>query len=233
MTDTYETAAETESDTAGLMAGHRITLEEAAAWLSAIDLRLRQLARALETPAVPVELEPTIQSLRSHAGPIRDVAERMHFLARVVDGDVPLAKVFRKTGDCWGVAARDSDHQDYGGPAIVPTERQLLMLARDAERSEQRGAETTTFPEAMDGIGIGWESKAASARRRRERDAEVAKEVLRKPCETCQAGEGEQCRTKSGWAAEQPHVARLREAEATVDARLGYLDVNPVHVPDA
>lgn len=233
MTDVYETAAETEADTNGLMAGRQIALDEAAAWLSATELRLRQLARALETPAAPVELEPTIESLRSESRTLRDLAERMHFLARVTDGDVPLAKVFRDTGDPWGVAARDSDRKAYGGPAIVPTQWQLIKLARDAERAETRGVETTTFPEAMKGIGIGWESKVAAARRRRERDAEVAKEVLRKTCQTCEAGDGEQCRTKNGWPAEQPHVGRQREAEAEVDARLGYLGDNPVAVPDA
>ncbi|ALO13642.1 hypothetical protein AQF52_8061 [Streptomyces venezuelae] len=39
--------------------------------------------------------------------------------------------------------------------------------------------------------------------------------------------------TKKGWAAEQPHVGRQREAEAAVDARLGYLGDMPVPVPDA
>ncbi|MFJ4880159.1 hypothetical protein ACIP93_33795 [Streptomyces sp. NPDC088745] len=233
MTNAYETAAETEADTNGLMAGRQITLDEAAAWLSATELRLRQLARALETPAVPVELEATIDSLRSQSGTLRDLAERMQFLARATDGDIPLAKVFRGSGDPWGVAARDSDRKAYGGPAIVPTQWQLIKLAQDAEQAEGRGMETTTYPEAMKGIGIGWESKAASARRRRERDAEVAKEVLRKTCQSCAAGDGEQCRTKSGWPAEQPHVGRQREAEADVDARLGYLGDNPVAVPDA
>ncbi|MGC0211971.1 zinc finger domain-containing protein [Streptomyces levis] len=78
-----------------------------------------------------------------------------------------------------------------------------------------------------------WESEAASARRRRERDAAVAVEVLRTQCKTCGAGDGEQCRTKKGWVAEQPHVSRQREAEATVNARLGYLDPNRVAVLDA
>ncbi|MFG3132973.1 hypothetical protein ACGFZU_35395 [Streptomyces tendae] len=230
MKDTYETPAETEADTEGLMAGRRITFDEAAAWLSATELRLRQVARALETPAAPVELETTINELRSGAQRIRDTAKQMLFLARVTDGEVPLTKVFQGTEDPWGVAARDSDRKAYGGPAIIPTQWQLTKLAKDAEKP---GAETTTFPEAMEEIGIGWESKVAAVRRRVERDAAVAKEVLQTPCKTCQAGLGEQCRTKNGWPAEQPHVGRLREAEATVDARLGYLDVNPVHVPDA
>ncbi|MGY1548412.1 zinc finger domain-containing protein [Streptomyces sp. MN6] len=230
-TDTYESTAEAHTD--DLMAGKRISLSELATELSAIDLRLRQLARAAETPAAPVELEATIDSLRSTAKGVREAGERMQFLARVVDGDVPLAKAFRDTGDPWGVAARDTDRQAYGGPAIIPTQWQLIKLARDAERAAERGVETTTFPDAMQGIGIGWESKAASARRRRERDAAVAVEVLRTQCKTCEAGDGEQCRTKKGWVAEQPHVGRQREAEATVDARLGYLDINPVAVPDA
>lgn len=221
----HETVAET--DTTDLTAGQQITLTELAAELSAIELRLRQLARAAETPASPVELKDTIDSLRSHAARIQESAEQMQFLARVVEGDVPLAKRF-SSGDPWGVAARDSDRREYGGPAIVPTQWQLLKLAQDAERA---GAETTTYPEAMDGIGIGWESKAAAARRRRERDAAVAAEVLQKACNTCQAGVGERCRTKKGWIAEQPHVPRQREAEAAVDARLGYLEDVPVAVP--
>lgn len=230
-TDTYESTA--EAHTNDLMAGKRISLSELATELSAIDLRLRQLARAAETPAAPVELEATIDSLRSTAKGVREAGERMQFLARVVDGDVLLAKAFRDTGDPWGVAARDTDRQAYGGPAIIPTQWQLIKLARDAERAAERGVETTTFPDTMQGIGIGWESKAAAARRRRERDAAVAVEVLRTQCKTCEAGDGEQCRTKKGWVAEQPHVGRQREAEATVDVRLGYLDINPVAVPDA
>ncbi|MEV4927055.1 zinc finger domain-containing protein [Streptomyces roseoverticillatus] len=91
----------------------------------------------------------------------------------------------------------------------------------------------TTYPEAMTGIGIGWESKTASARRRRERDAAVSLEVLLIPCERCHARKGEQCRTAKGWVAEQPHVGRRRKAEETVDACLGYLGKNPVAVPDA
>ncbi|MFJ5036020.1 hypothetical protein ACIQB5_50550 [Streptomyces sp. NPDC088560] len=39
--------------------------------------------------------------------------------------------------------------------------------------------------------------------------------------------------SKKGWVAEQPHVGRQREAEATVDARLRFLGANPVAVPDA
>lgn len=85
----------------------------------------------------------------------------------------------------------------------------------------------------MDGVGRGWESKEAQARRRRERDAAVAPEVLLILCESCAAGEGEHCRTKNGRVSEKPHVVRQREAEATVDARLGYLGDNPVAVPDA
>ncbi|GAA5083281.1 MULTISPECIES: hypothetical protein [Actinomycetes] len=228
MKNTHETAAET--DTSAVMAGRNITLDELATELSAIELRLRQLARAAEVPASPVELADIIDSLRSTASTVRETSDRMGLLARIVDGDVPLAKVFRDSGDPWGVAARGADRPGYGGPAIVPTVWQLLKLAQDTKRP---GGETTTYPEAMDGIGIGWESKAAAVRRRRERDAAVAVEVLRLPCEKCEAGEGEQCKTKTGWAAEQPHIGRQRQAEANVDDRLGYLGDNPVAVPDA
>ena len=227
MKNTHESAAET--NTAAVMAGRYLTLDELATELSAIELRLRQLARAAEVPASPVELADVIDSLRSTASTVRENADRMGLLARIVDGDVPLATTF-PTGDPWRVAARASDRQDFGGPAIVPTVWQLLKLAQDAKRPG--GGETTTYPEAMDGIGIGWESKAASARRRRERDAAVAVEVLTLTCEKCGATDGEQCKTKTGWAADKAHVGRQRQAEANVDERLGYLGDNPVAVPD-
>ncbi|MEV8344597.1 hypothetical protein [Streptomyces niveus] len=228
--DTYETLAETEADTAGLMAGKHITVDELATELSAIELRLRQLARAVEVPATPVELVDIIKSLRSNASSLRETGDQMGFLARIVAGDVPLVTTF-PNGAPWGVAARGTDRPDYGGPAIVPTVWQLLKLASDATRPGF--GETTTYPEAMDGIGIGWESKAASVRRRRERDAAVAVEVLRLPCATCDATDGQQCKTKTGWAADNAHVGRQRQAEALVDERLGYLGENPVLVPDA
>ncbi|WP_239516336.1 MULTISPECIES: hypothetical protein [unclassified Streptomyces] len=229
-TDNHESAAET--DTADLMAGKQITLDELATELSAIDLRLRQLARAAEVPDTPVELADVIESLRSSASTVRETGERMGFLSRIVAGDVPLALAF-PGGDPWGVAARGTDRQDYGGPAIIPTVWQLVRLAQDGRLASAGGRETTTYPEAMTGIGIGWESKAAAARRRRERDAAVAVEVLRLPCEKCGAADGQQCKTAKGWPADKAHVSRQREAEAAVDERLGYLGDNPVAVPEA
>ncbi|MEV3926434.1 MULTISPECIES: hypothetical protein [Actinomycetes] len=119
MTNTeHETAS--EINTADLMAGKHITLDEMATELSAIELRLRQLARAAEVPATPVELADIIDSLRSTAVTVREKGQHMGQLARIVDGEVPLATTF-PTGDPWGVAARTSDRQDFGGPAIVPT----------------------------------------------------------------------------------------------------------------
>ncbi|WP_106976275.1 zinc finger domain-containing protein [Streptomyces rimosus] len=230
MKDTHESAA--EENTTDLMAGKRITLDEMAVELAGIELRLRQLARAAEVPATPVELADDIENLRRTATTVREMSKRMGFLARIVEGDVPLAAVFSGTNAPWGAAARGTDRTDYGGPAIVPTEWQLIRLAQDGKRATAAGRETTTYPAAMDGVGIGWESKTAQARRRRERDAAVAVEVLRSTCERCSAGEGEHCRTKNGRVSEQPHTGRLREAEATVDARLGYLGDNPVAVPD-
>ncbi|MFB8441245.1 hypothetical protein ACFC7A_19585 [Streptomyces niveus] len=169
--------------------------------------------------------------MRSSASAVRENGERMGLLARIVDGEVPLATAL-PGGDPWGVAARGSDRRDYGGPAIVPTVWQLLRLAQDAKRVGAGGKETTTYPEAMDGIGIGWESKAATARRRRERDAAVAVEVLRLTCEKCGANDGQQCKTRNGWAADSAHVGRQRQAETHVDERLGFLGENPVAVPD-
>ncbi|MEV3853017.1 hypothetical protein AB0J38_01680 [Streptomyces sp. NPDC050095] len=228
MKSTHETAAET--NTADLMAGTHITLDELSAELSAIELRLRQLARAAEVPASPVELTDVIDSLRSTASAIRETGDRMGLLARIVNGDVPLSTRFRDSDDPWGVAARGTDRPGFGGPAIVPTVWQLLKLAQDAKRP---GGETTTYLAAMDGIGIGWESKAASGRRRRERDAAVAVEVLLLTCEKCGAVGGEQCKTAKGWSADRAHVGRQRQAEANVDERLGALGDNPVAVPDA
>ena len=222
----YETDA--EADIAHLMAGRQITLDEIAVDLAAIELRLRQIARAAETPATPVELEPMIDSLRSKAGQLREIGEEAGKLARIVEGDVPLATKFSGTGDPWGSAARGTDREDFGGPAVVPTARQLLHLAYGAQVP---GAETTTYPEAMAGMRVIWESKAAQARRRRERDAAVEVEVLELECETCHVSSGERCVTRNGRVSEKPHTKRLREAEANVDARLGYLGDNPVAVP--
>ncbi|MGQ4420127.1 hypothetical protein ACN6LA_007960 [Streptomyces sp. SAS_269] len=132
------------------MAGRHITLDELATELSAIELRLRQLARAAEVPASPVELADVIDSLRSTASTVRETGDRMGLLARIVDGDVPLATRFRDSDDPWGVAAHGTDRPGYGGPVIVPTVWQLLKLAQDAKRPG--GGETTTYPEAMDGI---------------------------------------------------------------------------------
>ncbi|GAA5070775.1 zinc finger domain-containing protein [Streptomyces similanensis] len=235
MKDTQET--DVEVNTTDLMAGKQITLDEMAVELSAIELRLRQLARAAETPATPVELADIIKDLRSSASGIRDKAGQMHRLARIVEGDVPLARAFPTKGDPWGKAARGTDRESYGGPALVPTCWQLLHLAEKAGRSlwpgKEEAPDTTTYPEAMDGVGRGWESKEAQARRRRERDAAVRREVLLITCERCAAGEGEQCRTVNGRISENPHTSRQREAEATVDARLGYLGDNPVAVLEA
>ncbi|WP_329140942.1 zinc finger domain-containing protein [Streptomyces sp. NBC_00670] len=228
-TTQHETPAEAEHD--HLYEGKTITLDELAAHLSSVDLLLRQLARAAETPATPVELEPTIDSLRSLAGQAKEHAQRLAFLARIVEGDVPLATTF-PGGDPWGAAAVDTDRDDYGGPAVIPTQWQLIRVARDAPKT---GA--TTYPEGMAAVPrsvlIAWESKTAMARRNRERNAAVEREVLVIECGRCEAQPGEQCKTSKGWAAEQAHTGRRREAEARVDARLGYLGPNPVALPDA
>jgi hypothetical protein len=219
----------TDLDLSDVMSGKRLTLDELAVGISAAGLLLQKLARAAEAPATPVELSDTIRALSSLAASAQEHADRAQFLARVVAGDVPLAKTFSHGGDPWGAAARDTDRADFGGPAVVPTQWQLIRLAQQAKHD----SDTTTYPEAMAGVGIGWESKEAQIRRRVERDAAVAREVLLLPCESCGAGKSEQCRTKNGRVSEKAHVVRQREAEATVDARLGYLGDMPVAVPQA
>ncbi|CAM5593713.1 zinc finger domain-containing protein [Streptomyces abikoensis] len=223
----------TEADTSHLMASQRITVDELAVHLSAIDLRLRQLARAAELPATPVELADTIDSLRGTASTVRELGERMTTLARIMDGDIPL-RPHLPQGDPWGTAALGTDREDFGGPAVIPTQWQLLRLATEGQRDAESGRETTTYPKGMEGVPrsvlLSWESKAAAARRRRERDAAVTREVLLITCERCGAGSGEHCTTAKGWQADQAHVARQREAELRVDERLGYLGDNPVAV---
>lgn len=231
----YEPETDPAADLSDVQAGKRITLDELAVGLSAVNLMLRKLARAAEVPDTPVELSDTIKSLRSLASSVEEHADRAEFLARVVEGDVPLAKVFSQGGDPWGVAARGTDREDFGGPAIIPTQWQFIRLAQQAKFSVEQGKTEglTTYPEAMAGVGIGWESKEAQARRQRERNAAVAREVLLIPCKGCSVGENEYCRTKNGRISEKAHAVRQREAEATVDARLGFLGDNPVAVPNA
>ncbi|MFE4056697.1 hypothetical protein ACFXP3_10435 [Streptomyces sp. NPDC059096] len=137
--DTHESA--TETDTAHLMAGAHITFDELATELSAIELRLRQLARAAEVPATPVELADVIDSLRSTASSVRENGERMGLLARIVDGEVPLVTTF-PTGDPWGVAARASDRQDFGGPAIVLRNRRRAPVRPVSPNRSNRGPST-------------------------------------------------------------------------------------------
>ncbi|WP_411144626.1 hypothetical protein [Streptomyces sp. x-80] len=101
------------------------------------------------------------------------------------------------------MAAHQTDRQDDGGPAIIPTVRQLIRLAQDAKLTGAGGRETTAYPETKAGIGLDWENKAAAARRRRERNAAVAVEVLPQPCAKCGAAEGQQCKTTKGWPADK------------------------------
>ncbi|MER7968082.1 hypothetical protein ABTX35_03545 [Streptomyces sp. NPDC096080] len=221
-----------EASTAHLSAGKQITVDELAVHCSAVAVWVDQLARAAEAPATPVELADDIDSLRREAAALRDHAKRMQRVARIIDGDVPLALGFMG-GDRWGAAAMNTDRKDYGGPAIIPTANQLLLLARDAPCAEK----TVTYLEGMAGVPnsllLTWESKTAQERRRRERDAAVQAEELRVGCETCDAGPEERCRTKTGRVAELSHTGRRRTAEANVDARIGWIGDNPVAVAGA
>jgi len=219
-----------DASTGHLMAGDRITVDELAVHCSAAAVWLDQLARAAETPDTPVELADDIEAMRREAGHLRDRATRLHQVARIIDGDLPLAPSFGRGGDTWGAAALDTDREDFGGPAIIPTANQLLHLAGNAPYAER----TLTYPEGMTGVPgsllKSWESKTAQQRRAGERAEAIRQEVLRIECERCGAGSGEPCRTKNGRAAEQAHTPRQREAEANVDARIGWVGENPVAV---
>jgi hypothetical protein len=221
----------TEDSTSHLMAGPRITVDELAVHCSAAAVWIDQLARAAETPDTPVELADDIETMRREARTLRDRAERLHKVARIIEGDIPLATGFLR-GDGWGAAALNTGRPDFGGPAIIPTANQLLLLADTAKHSDS----TLTYPQGMNGVPASllksWESKTAQERRAREREAAIAQEVLRLECERCEAGSGEPCRTKTGRAAEQAHTPRQREAEANVDARIGWIGDNPVAVTE-
>lgn len=225
-------ASAAEDSTAHLMAGERITVEELAVHCSAAAVWLAQLARAAETPATAVELEEDINALRQDAARLRQRAERLSKLAQIIDGDLPLAATFPR-GDAWGAAAMDADRDDYGGPAVIPTANQLLHLAGTSAYATT----TTTYPAGMAGVPASlltsWESKTAQERRRLERARAIGEETLRIGCERCGAGSGEHCRTSTGRFAEQAHSSRQREAQANVDARIGWIGDNPVDVPHA
>ncbi|WP_030237442.1 hypothetical protein [Streptomyces sp. NRRL S-350] len=245
--DLVPQAAQTSTDpadTAHLRAGKRITLEEITLHLSGAGVLLAQLARAAETPDQPVELADLIDPLNRCAAELAAFAKMAGHLTAIVAGDVPLALAM-PDGARWGAAARGEERREsYGGPAVVPTIRQLEMLAdrvaahdpgAPAWRQSRFGQETETirFPEAMAGVTF-VESKAARARRAAEREQAIRAEVLETVCSSpqCGAEKGDHCRTSTGRISEQPHKGRLDEARATVDARLGY-DLNPVAVPGA
>ncbi|MFE2723940.1 hypothetical protein [Kitasatospora sp. NPDC059327] len=230
------------ADTAHLRAGRRVTLEEITLHLSGAAVLLAQLAHAAETPAQPVELADLIEQLRRQAAELTAGAALAQRLTAITAGDVPLAATL-PDGARWGAAARQEERREsYGGPAVVPTMRQLELLAdrvapsdpsAPAWRRERFGQEraVTTFPAAMAGV-VFVESRAARARRTAEREKAIRVELLLTDCSSprCGAGRGEHCRTSTGRISEQPHKGRLDEARATVDARLGF-DLNPVAVP--
>lgn len=207
------------ADTAHLRAGERITVEEAGLHASAFSVLLRQLARALETPAVAVEFKDAIGQLERTGESLADLAALLHRIDRIVEHDVPLAVTFPHSADPWGAAAVGTTRTSHGGAAVIPTPYQLGLLA---DQAEKYGANpTTTFREAMAGIAPR-ESRAAAARRAAEREAAITAETLRVTCTTasCGAGDGEHCRTTTGRIAALPHQARLKTATQRVDERL-------------
>ncbi|GHC89566.1 hypothetical protein [Streptomyces flavofungini] len=74
------------------------------------------------------ELADVIDSLRSTAAIVRETGNQLGFLARVVEGDVRLAKAFRDDGP-WGAAAPSPvgvHHPHDRSPG--PTRRQIEVL---------------------------------------------------------------------------------------------------------
>ncbi|MFJ2780209.1 hypothetical protein [Kitasatospora sp. NPDC087315] len=234
-TPTQQTSTD-ESDTAHLRAGRRITLEEITGHISSAAVLLNQVAYAAETPDVPVELADLIEDLRRTAESLSKEAGTVQRLAAAVAGDIPLAATF-DDGRGWGAAARSETRpagpRDYP-PAVIPTYKQLLHLANrgrpvpaDHPMARWLRTETTTFPEAMEGVYF-VESKVAAARRAVERTAAIADEVLTILCPRveCGADNGNPCRTSTGRTSEQPHKPRLDEATRRVDERLDTLGPN-------
>ncbi|MGA5822146.1 zinc finger domain-containing protein [Kitasatospora sp. NPDC094028] len=234
MTTTPSVQTSTDpADTAHLRAGRRITLEEITGHVSSAAVLLRQVAYAAETPDVPVELADFIEELRRTADALAKNADTAQHLAAITAGELPLATTFEDKRT-WGAAARDEEPSTAPGsypPAVVPTYKQLLLLARrgrpipdDHPMARWLRTETTTFPEAMDGVHF-VESKVAAERRAVERLAEIQAEVLLVECDTvtCAQGEGQPCRTSTGRLTEQPHKGRLNRATLRVDERLDTL----------
>lgn len=201
------------ADTAHLFAGERITLDELAVHLSAVGVWLRQLARAAETPMVPVELAELIESWVREADSMDRHASRLGELAEVVEGEVPLAVAFYG-GKPWGAAAAGQPRDEYGAAPVVPTVNQVWHLRVQAERNPE---EPTCTYRAGIGEVAGFESKYAAGRRAAERAEALHATTLATACPRCSAAPGAHCLTRTGRLADVFHKPRTVAAEAAID----------------
>lgn len=225
------------TSTGHLRAGERITLDELAVHLSALAVWTRQLSVAAETPAVPVELRDLCEQLDRMADQLTDQAGTVADVDRIITDQAPLAPFFNGR-EPWGARAAETEPGQYHKRlSTVLTPRQIRHLAEWQRATGLLGArparpqrQLPKSPAEADGIpyldGLAglpgldaWESARAGERRARDRAAAIAEQTLRETCESCNAGPGEHCRTKTGRLAEQSHQPRIRTATAVIDAR--------------
>jgi hypothetical protein len=198
--------------TAHLRAGERITMDEIAVQLSAVAVWLRQLARAAETPAVPVELADWIESWERTAKDLDRYVEQVDTVAESVEGAAPLATAFLG-GKPWGVQAAGQPRDDYGPAPVVLTVNQVWHLRQQAQMYPDQP--TVSYREHI-GQFEGFESKHTAGRRAAERAAALREATLATACPRCEAAPGKSCRTNTGRLSEQFHKPRMAAAEEAI-----------------
>lgn len=199
--------------TAHLRNGERITMDEMAVQLSAIAVWLRQLARAAETPAVPVELHEWIESWEGTARSLARYAENVGTVADAVEGEAPLATAFLG-GKPWGAEAAGQLRDEFGPAPVVLTVNQVWHLRNQAQMHPD--GPTVTYREQI-GPVEGFESKHAASRRAAERAVALREVTLATVCPRCEAGPGSPCRTNTGRLSEVFHKPRTAVAEEAMN----------------
>ncbi|MBS2538913.1 hypothetical protein KGQ20_39820 [Catenulispora sp. NF23] len=195
--------------TAHLRVGERITLDEVAVQLSAVAVWLRQLARAAETPAVPVELADWIEAWERTAKELDRHVESVGTVAESVEGGARLAVAFLG-GKPWGAEAAGQPRDDYGPAPVVLTVNQVWHLRHQAQMNPDEP--TVAYREHI-GPVEGFESKHAAERRAAERAEALRAATLATACPRCEAAPGASCRTNTGRLSEVFHKPRTATAE--------------------
>lgn len=201
------------ADTAHLSEGQRITLDEISVHLSAVSVWLRQLSRAAETPAAPVELSDFITSWERTAKDLAHYATKTAELSAIVEGDAPLSATFYG-GKPWGKTAAGNAPDEYGPPPVIPSLNQIWHLRAQAENHPDEP--TVTYREAVGDIE-GFESRHAAARRSAEAAAALFEATRATVCPRCGAGPGAWCRTSTGRVAELFHKPREAAAKTAMN----------------